>query len=444
MERGLSDLPDGVAPPAPHGTGAEAPPWAPQVAELVGRARAAARVSVTTGEVFAALWELEPSTEELAAIYAHLEGAGLAVVDEIREELEREDHQDRRRQAGVTVAGIVPPGDGFPRVGEVASRPHTAGARHARRAGRVEAVSVDAVRAYLQEIGRVPLLTAEEEVSLARRIEAGTVAQAELADADHTCPAARRAGLQAVVADADLARRQLVEANLRLVVSIAKRYVGRGMQLLDLVQEGNVGLMRAVEKFDHSRGFKFSTYATWWIRQAITRAIADQARTIRIPVHMVEQINLVVRTQRDLVQELGREPTNTEIGERLDISTARVEEISQIAQETVSLETPVGESDDAQLGDFVEDTSTRGPEELTDLLVLRDELREALAELSEREREIIEMRFGLRDGRVHTLEDVGRVFLVTRERVRQIEAKTLAKLRHPARAQRLRAFLEDR
>jgi RNA polymerase primary sigma factor len=442
MERGLTDLPEGVAPPGPHGAGAEAPPWAPQVAELVARARAAARVSVTTGEVFAALWELEPSTEELAGIYAHLERAGLAVVDEIREELEREDHQDRHRQRSA-LPGIVPPGDGSPRVEALTSRPRTA-ARHGRRAGRIESVSVDPVRAYLQEIGRVPLLTAEEEVSLARRIEAGTVAQAELAAADHTCPAARRAGLHAVVADADLARRQLVEANLRLVVSIAKRYVGRGMQLLDLVQEGNVGLMRAVEKFDHSRGFKFSTYATWWIRQAITRAIADQARTIRIPVHMVEQINLVVRTQRDLVQELGREPTNAEIGARLGMSAARVEEISQIAQETVSLETPVGESDDALLGDFVEDTSTRGPEELTDLLVLREELREALAELSAREREIIEMRFGLRDRRVHTLEDVGRAFRVTRERVRQIEAKTLAKLRHPARAQRLRAFLDDR
>ena len=450
MERGLTDRRhprsgSGAAGSGPSSPGTAAVGAVPpssvgdaRVGELVATAQRASRTFVTTGEVFAALWDLEPSTEELAAIYARLEAAGVTVIDEIREDLEREE-QHGAPEAGrpaPSAAGTPPAAGPFapvptPRRAQPPRRPK-------QRIG--EGGAVDPVRAYLAEIGRVRLLTAAEEVSLARRIEAGIRAQGRLAE-DHGCSPQQRAGLEAVVADGELARRQLVEANLRLVVSIAKRYLYRGMPLLDLVQEGNLGLMRAVEKFDHSKGFKFSTYATWWIRQAITRAIADQARTIRIPVHMVELIGLVTRTQRDLVQELGREPTAGEIGARLDLPAARVEEIQQIAQETISLETPVGESDDAQLGDFVEDTTMRRPEEVTDRRVLRDELQEALAELPPREREIIERRFGLVDGRVRTLEEVARAFGVTRERVRQIETKTLAKLRHPARVQRLREFL---
>ncbi|WP_277587194.1 RNA polymerase sigma factor RpoD [Psychrobacillus antarcticus] len=272
----------------------------------------------------------------------------------------------------------------------------------------------DPVRMYLKEIGRVDLLKASEEVALAERIEQGD----------------------------EEARKRLAEANLRLVVSIAKRYVGRGMLFLDLIQEGNMGLIKAVEKFDHRKGFKFSTYATWWIRQAITRAIADQARTIRIPVHMVETINKLIRVQRQLLQDLGREPSPEEIGEEMDLLPEKVREILKIAQEPVSLETPIGEEDDSHLGDFIEDADAQSPSDHAAYELLKEQLEDVLDTLTDREENVLRLRFGLDDGRTRTLEEVGKVFGVTRERIRQIEAKALRKLRHPSRSKRLKDFLE--
>jgi RNA polymerase primary sigma factor len=272
----------------------------------------------------------------------------------------------------------------------------------------------DPVRMYLKEIGRVPLLNAQQEVELAQRIEQGD----------------------------ESAAKQLAEANLRLVVSIARRYVGRGMHFLDLIQEGNLGLMKAVEKFDYRKGFKFSTYATWWIRQAISRAIADQARTIRIPVHMVETINRLVRTQRQLLQDLGREPTAEEIADEMDVSADRVREIMKVAQEPVSLETPIGDEGDSHLADFIEDEDAESPADAASYLLLREQIGEVLATMTPREQKVLELRFGLEDGRARTLEEVGHAFGVTRERIRQIEAKALRKLRHPSRAKQLKDFLE--
>ncbi|MGM9922869.1 MAG: RNA polymerase sigma factor RpoD [Bacillus sp. (in: firmicutes)] len=272
----------------------------------------------------------------------------------------------------------------------------------------------DPVRMYLKEIGRVDLLSGEEEIALAERIEQGD----------------------------EEAKRRLAEANLRLVVSIAKRYVGRGMLFLDLIQEGNMGLIKAVEKFDYRKGFKFSTYATWWIRQAITRAIADQARTIRIPVHMVETINKLIRVQRQLLQDLGREPTPEEIAEDMDLTPDKVREILKIAQEPVSLETPIGEEDDSHLGDFIEDQDATSPSEHAAYELLKEQLEDVLDTLTDREENVLRLRFGLDDGRTRTLEEVGKVFGVTRERIRQIEAKALRKLRHPSRSKRLKDFLE--
>ncbi|ERJ80181.1 RNA polymerase sigma factor RpoD [Peptostreptococcaceae bacterium oral taxon 113 str. W5053] len=272
----------------------------------------------------------------------------------------------------------------------------------------------DPVKMYLKEIGRIPLLNADEEVELAVKMEKGDI---------HS-------------------KQKLAEANLRLVVSIAKRYVGRGMHFLDLIQEGNMGLMKAVEKFDYTRGFKFSTYATWWIRQAITRAIADQARTIRIPVHMVETINKLVRVQRQLIQELGREPTNEEIAEEMGIDIEKVQDVRKIAQEPISLETPIGEEEDSHLGDFIEDDTAIAPDDAADFTMLREQLDEILDTLTSRERKVLELRFGLIDGTPRTLEEVGKEFDVTRERIRQIEAKALRKLKHPSRSQKLKDFLE--
>ncbi len=274
--------------------------------------------------------------------------------------------------------------------------------------------SDDPVRAYLKEIGKIPLLTSEEEAELAKRIEAGD----------------------------EQAKKRLAEGNLRLVVSIAKRYTGHGLQLLDLIQEGNIGLMKAVEKFDYHKGFKFSTYATWWIRQSLTRSIADQSRTIRIPVHMVENINRLMRTMRAMTQELERDPTPEELAERLNISVERVFEIQKFALEPVSLESPVGDEDDTHLGDFIKDEQGTVPADEAALTVLREQLSEALETLSPREQQVIRLRFGLDDGHVRTLEEVGREFNVTRERIRQIEGKALRKLRHPSRSKRLRDFLE--
>jgi RNA polymerase primary sigma factor len=361
-----------------------------------------------------------------------------------------------------------------------------AGPRLPRDEDLLKAPTNDPVRMYLKEIGKVPLLTAPQEVDFARRIEAGEFATALLRDIEATGrvdpkqlarivesvvwirehqlesfgrveglgretiakswrPKTREQTddfLRKVERDGQLAKKKLIEANLRLVVSIAKRYVGRGMLFLDLIQEGNLGLIRAVEKFDYSKGFKFSTYATWWIRQAITRAIADQARTIRIPVHMVETINKLVRIQRQLLQDLGREPLPEEIGKQMGIGADKVREILKVSQEPVSLETPIGEEEDSHLGDFIEDSDAVVPLDAASFILLQEQLESVLHTLSDREKKVIQLRFGLVDGTPRTLEDVGREFGVTRERIRQIESKTLSKLRHPSRSQKLRDYLE--
>jgi RNA polymerase primary sigma factor len=305
----------------------------------------------------------------------------------------------------------------------------------------LKAPTNDPVRMYLKEIGKVPLLTAEEEVDLAKRIEAGLFASEKLAKPGRKSDKMIR-DLEAIERDGQIAKKKLVEANLRLVVSIAKRYVGRGMLFLDLIQEGNLGLIRAVEKFDYTKGYKFSTYATWWIRQAITRAIADQARTIRIPVHMVETINKLIRIQRQLLQDLGREPLPEEIAKEMDLTPEKVREILKVSQEPVSLETPIGEEEDSHLGDFIEDSDAVVPVDAASFILLQEQLDSVLHTLSEREKKVIQLRFGLTDGHPRTLEEVGREFGVTRERIRQIESKTLSKLRHPSRSQKLRDYLE--
>ncbi|WZL82932.1 RNA polymerase sigma factor RpoD [Vallitaleaceae bacterium 9-2] len=319
--------------------------------------------------------ELEPDKIEI--IYEVLEKSGIDVLGEVEEEEEEEEKElDLSLPEGINID--------------------------------------DPVRMYLKEIGKVPLLTGEEEIALAKRMEAGD----------------------------EIAKQRLAEANLRLVVSIAKRYVGRGMLFLDLIQEGNLGLIKAVEKFDYNKGFKFSTYATWWIRQAITRAIADQARTIRIPVHMVETINKLIRVSRQLLQELGRDPVPEEIAEELDMPVDKVREILKISQEPVSLETPIGEEEDSHLGDFIQDDNVPVPAEAAAFTLLKEQLVEVLDTLTEREQKVLRLRFGLDDGRARTLEEVGKEFNVTRERIRQIEAKALRKLRHPSRSRKLKDYLE--
>ena len=317
-----------------------------------------------------------------------------------------------------------------------------------------EGVSVeDPVRMYLKEIGKVPLLSADEEIELAQKMEAGSVAvekipllKERLAETgDEQEKEEIQAEIKALQLDVDRgsdAKKRLAEANLRLVVSIAKRYVGRGMLFLDLIQEGNLGLIKAVEKFDYRKGYKFSTYATWWIRQAITRAIADQARTIRIPVHMVETINKLIRVSRQLLQELGREPTPEEIAEEMKMPVERVREILNISQEPVSLETPIGEEEDSHLGDFIKDDNVPVPADAATFTLLKEQLEEVLGTLTEREQKVLTLRFGLEDGRARTLEEVGKEFNVTRERIRQIEAKALRKLRHPSRSRKLKDYLE--
>ncbi len=334
--------------------------------------------SLTYEEIMDALEKVELNTEQIDEIYQHFDDMDVDIIGEKDDEIEEEEDHE-----------------------EEISTP--------------KGVSVDdPVRMYLKEIGRVDLLTAEEEVEIAKRMEAGD----------------------------ESAKRELAEANLRLVVSIAKRYVGRGMLFLDLIQEGNLGLMKAVEKFDYTKGYKFSTYATWWIRQAITRSIADQARTIRIPVHMVETINKLVRVQRQLVQELGREATPEEIGKEMDLDVERVREIMKIAQEPVSLETPIGEEEDSHLGDFIPDDEILAPSDAATFTMLREELIGVLDSLTPREQKVLRLRFGLDDGKPRTLEEVGKEFDVTRERIRQIEAKALRKLRHPSRSKKLKDFLE--
>jgi RNA polymerase primary sigma factor len=414
---------------------------------------------ITTGEIFASFPDLEPDTDELRDLYQMFESRGIKVLDEIAEELELEDQRragaggasaesttaGQRRRTEHRPASSGRPGAASRSVSYDEPDDELAAVRAASRPTHTESGSFDPVRMYLKEIGKVPLLTAEQEVMLAKRIEAGMLTTEKLESLDESVELSdnQRASLQAVQRDGELARRQLTEANLRLVVSIAKRYVGRGMALLDLIQEGNLGLIRAVEKFDYTKGFKFSTYATWWIRQAITRAIADQARTIRIPVHMVETMNKVLRIQRQMLQELGREPTVEEIAIKVEMTPDRVREIQRIALEPVSLETPVGEEDDSLLGDFVEDPNVVAPATAAARALLSEAIEEALQELNDRERQVVRLRFGLDDGQIRTLEEVGKEFGVTRERIRQIESKTLAKLRHPTRSQRLRDYLEE-
>jgi RNA polymerase primary sigma factor len=440
------------------------------LAGLIAKGRA--QGSLTTGDVFDALPDVEPSPGQLDAIYNHIRASGIELVDEIAADLEAEDDDDALPPVPAAVDApptipiplIVPvpipdvlPADAGPVPGPGIAAAGRAAMPKARRAPRSESSSgenvrpdrageggvSDPVRMYLKEIGKVPLLTGPQEVSLAQRIEQGLLASGRIAEANGGLSSEESDRLGDTVVDGHRAKRQLIEANLRLVVSIAKRYVGRGMLLLDLIQEGNLGLMRAVEKFDYTKGFKFSTYATWWIRQAITRAIADQARTIRIPVHMVETINKVTRVQRQMLQELGREPTVEELGDKLGMPAERVREIQRISQEPVSLEAPVGDEDDSLLGDFVEDPGAIAPADAAARALLTEAVEEALEQLSERERRVVRLRFRLDDGQLHTLEEVGKEFGVTRERIRQIESKTLAKLRHPTRSQRLRDYLDE-
>ena len=341
---------------------------------------------LTTKEITDALEELDFDVEKVDKLYDTLEGLNIEIIEDLEPDIDLD-------------LNTIP----------------VSAASEEEEAPPAEGVNIDdPVKVYLKEIGRVPLLSSEEEVELAQRMAQGD----------------------------DYAKKRLSEANLRLVVSIAKRYVGRGMQFLDLIQEGNMGLMKAVDKFDYSKGYKFSTYATWWIRQAITRGIADTGRTIRVPVHMVETINKTLRMTRTLLQELGREPTPEEVADRLNVPVSRVREVLKISRDPVSLDTPIGEEDDSHLGDFIEDDSALSPADSAAFSMLREELNTALESLTDRERQVVELRFGLRDGRARTLEEVGREFNVTRERIRQIEAKALRKLRHPSRSRKLKDYLE--
>lgn len=353
------------------------------IKELIEKGKRRGMLSYT--EIMDSLQGADMTPEQIDEVYEKLNGLGVEVVSEVPE-VDPLDESQEAQPDEVDIDLSIPDGVGID----------------------------DPVRMYLKEIGRVPLLSPEEEVQLAKRMEVGD----------------------------EEAKRRLAEANLRLVVSIAKRYVGRGMLFLDLIQEGNLGLIKAVEKFDYQKGFKFSTYATWWIRQAITRAIADQARTIRIPVHMVETINKLIRVSRQLLQELGREPSPEEIAQEMNISQEKVREIMKIAQEPVSLETPIGEEEDSHLGDFIEDHDARAPAEEASFTLLREQLDEVLKTLTDREQKVLRLRFGLDDGRARTLEEVGQKFGVTRERIRQIEAKTLRKLRHPSRSKKLKDYLD--
>lgn len=411
--------------------------------------------NLTDEEIQGALSDVELTEEQFDRVYVHFKENGIEIVEDpshildpdavadtvaAAEPPERDDSDDDDDSSSEEVAAVdIELPKVAPKAGKKKPKKRSTDTSH------LAPLTGDPVRMYLKEIGKVPLLTAAQEVDLAMKIEAGLEATAKIEEAEESGIDLDRADkrrlhrIEQVGLDA---KQQLVEANLRLVVSIAKRYVGRGMLFLDLIQEGNLGLIRAVEKFEYTKGFKFSTYATWWIRQAITRAIADQARTIRIPVHMVETINKLIRIQRQLLQELGREPTPEEIGEKMDMTAERVREILKISQEPVSLETPIGEEEDSQLGDFIEDGEAVVPPDAASFSMLQEQLGKVLDGLSERERKVIELRFGLLDGHPRTLEEVGREFGVTRERIRQIESKTLCKLRHPSRSSRLRDYLE--
>jgi len=423
-------------------------------AEEFRRLLAAARAhgSLTPDDLMLVLKSVELTPDLITAVVERVRAEGIAYVDEEPSAAEAE---EALAEAAV-IAEVEAAAGAAAAVAEDA--PAKAKARSAKKAGarpRPPAPidddrgwSTDFVRMYMREIGRVPLLIAEEEVSLAERIQRGLRAQAEQVELEEkygsvdAIPAHDIARLKPALDDGDAASDALINANLRLVVSIAKRYRSRPMQFLDLIQEGNLGLMRAVEKFDHTKGFKFSTYATWWIRQAITRAIADQARTIRIPVHMMETINKVSRVQRQMVQELGRDPTLEELAKRVDMTEERVRECLRINEDTTSLDQPVGDEEDFSLSDVIEDKEAIVPADAAARTMLNEAVKEVLAQLTEREQEVIRLRFGLDDGQMRTLEEVGKEFGVTRERIRQIEAKTLAKLRHPIRSQRLRDYLD--
>ncbi|MGD9154915.1 MAG: RNA polymerase sigma factor RpoD [Bacillota bacterium] len=354
------------------------------IKELINKGKRKGIISYR--EIMDSLEQIELTTEQIDEVYETLANNGIEILPDTSEEITDDPEMFHPEDEEVEIDLSIPEGIALD----------------------------DPVRMYLKEIGRVPLLSADDEIELAQRVEAGE----------------------------ETAKRRLAEANLRLVVSIAKRYVGRGMLFLDLIQEGNLGLIKAVEKFDYRKGYKFSTYATWWIRQAITRAIADQARTIRIPVHMVETINKLIRISRQLLQALGREPTAEEIAAEMEMSPERVREIIKIAQEPVSLETPIGEEEDSHLGDFIEDQDAPAPAEAASFRLLKEQLEDVLNTLTPREEKVLRLRFGLDDGRARTLEEVGQIFNVTRERIRQIEAKALRKLRHPSRSKKLKDFLD--
>jgi len=395
-------------------------PGADKLGELIERGKKKGKLS--SSELLDVLEDMELGTDQMDKIYDTLENLGVETVGEdYMPDLADTVEPPAEEMEEIAEEEIVDPNSLIDTFG-----------------------TDDPVRMYLKEIGKVNLLTFEEEVELAQAMTAGTAAQEqlnELAQSGGEIPEELRRELEKTIKKGERARQRLAEANLRLVVSIAKRYVGRGMQFLDLIQEGNLGLIKAVEKFDYVKGFKFSTYATWWIRQAITRAIADQARTIRIPVHMVETINKVIRVQRQLLQELGHDPTPEETAEEMNMPAERVREILKIAQEPVSLETPIGEEEDSHLGDFIPDEDASEPAEAASFTLLKEQLVEVLSTLTPREEKVLKLRFGIEDGRTRTLEEVGKEFNVTRERIRQIEAKALRKLRHPSRSKKLKDFL---
>ncbi len=395
-------------------------PGAEKLGELIERGKKKGNLS--SSELLDVLEDMELGTDQMDKIYDTLENLGIETVGEdYMPDLADTADPPAEEMEEIAEEEIVDPNTLIDNFG-----------------------TDDPVRMYLKEIGKVNLLTSEEEVELAQAMTAGTTAQEqldELTGSGEEIPEELRKELEKTIEKGERARKRLAEANLRLVVSIAKRYVGRGMQFLDLIQEGNLGLIKAVEKFDYTKGYKFSTYATWWIRQAITRAIADQARTIRIPVHMVETINKVIRVSRQLLQELGHDPTPEEIAEEMNMPADRVREILKIAQEPVSLETPIGEEEDSHLGDFIPDEDASEPAEAASFTLLKEQLVEVLSTLTPREEKVLKLRFGIEDGRTRTLEEVGKEFNVTRERIRQIEAKALRKLRHPSRSKKLKDFL---
>jgi RNA polymerase primary sigma factor len=427
------------------------------------RAKKGADVEAVDGDVVVEDTELEAEPDVLEVDDTEIELDDIEVEDEASEEAADDDSDDDSSESADGASPAAPKAaakakkaagddDSLPEPSEkdkasgdfVWDEEESEALRQARKDAELTA-SADSVRAYLKQIGKVALLNAEEEVELAKRIEAGlycTQLMAEIAEKGEKLTTAQRRDYMWICRDGDRAKNHLLEANLRLVVSLAKRYTGRGMAFLDLIQEGNLGLIRAVEKFDYTKGYKFSTYATWWIRQAITRAMADQARTIRIPVHMVEVINKLGRIQRELLQDLGREPTPEELAKEMDITPEKVLEIQQYAREPISLDQTIGDEGDSQLGDFIEDSEAVVAVDAVSFTLLQDQLQSVLETLSEREAGVVRLRFGLTDGQPRTLDEIGQVYGVTRERIRQIESKTMSKLRHPSRSQVLRDYLD--